>query len=197
VQAMTQAQPFLHAVEAWQVLHSVSQAPPAFSAVIMHESQVPPEPVVPPVEPVVPPVEPVVPPPHSEAHSEVQAVEQMQSKMLLSVVWLAAGAALVQLVWQVASLQPWRQLASVAQAESAWQAATCEAQAPLDPCASPAQVWQSAPEVEPVVPPVEPVVPPVEPVVAAELEHQLVTIWTAAWQFEHEVQLNAVPSAAT
>jgi hypothetical protein len=104
----------------------------------------------------------------------VQAVLQMQSKMLLSVVWLAAGAALVQLVWQVASVQAWRQFARVAQAISDWQAATCEAQAPVEPCASLEQVLQSPPE---VVPPVE-VEPPVEvvPPVADELAHQLVTI---------------------
>jgi hypothetical protein len=177
-QLLRQVMSALHFESPEQVLICDSQAPPVPSTMFWQVSQVLVDPVVPPVPavvPPVPPVPPVEPPPHCEAHSVLQPVVQMQSKMALRVVWLAAGAALLQLVSQVESLQPWRQFARVAQAMSAWQAATCEAQAPLEPCASFAQVWQSAPEVVPPV--VEPVVPPVEvPPVVAALEHQLVTI---------------------
>src|SRR5678815_3287222 len=88
--------------------------PPVVPPPVVPPPVVPP-PVVPP--PVVPP--PVVPPlpPHSAAHSLVQLL-QMQSPMALNLSSAGWPAVLAQLCWQVASVQPLRQVIRAVQAES-------------------------------------------------------------------------------
>jgi hypothetical protein len=193
-QLLRQVMKPLQAESLLQVLYADAHWPPLPNAVCWQVSQLEP-PVVPPVEPV----EPVVPPPHSEAHWVEQA-EQPQVWIAFKRSWLACGAALTQPFSQVESpaVQLLRQLLSVTQPESLLQAVTCEAQAPLDPCASLKQVLQSMPPE--VVPPVL-VVEPVVPVVLVEpppvIAHQLVTEVTAAAQSLQELHAKAVPSLPT
>jgi hypothetical protein len=88
-----------------------AHAPPVPSAMfsqVLHGSVPVVEPVEP-VEPVVLPVEPVLPPPHWLAHCDEQ-LEQMQVSIAFDSVFAVADAALSQLVWQVESMQPLRQL---------------------------------------------------------------------------------------
>jgi hypothetical protein len=185
-QLLRQPMSVLQALSFWQVLSDDAQEPPLPRTVSWHmphgsvEPVVPPvEPVVPPVEPVLPPVEPVVPPPHCDAHC-VEQVEQTQERTAFSKLWLAAGAALLQFCWQVASAaaQFCRHCASVAQAESPVQALTCAAQAPLEPCAEAEQLLQSPPPLDCIA-------------------HQLLMEAAAAVQLLQDWQEYAVPSMPT
>jgi hypothetical protein len=155
----------------------------------MHESQVPPEPVVEPVdpvvepvepvvepvepvvepvEPVVEPVEPVVEPPHWLAHS-VEQFEQMQVPIAWNSLTAAEPAVVAHDCSQALSpeAQLPRQVRRALHLVSFEQVLICDSQAPPEPSTMFWQVSQVLPEVVPPVEPVPavlPVVPPVEPV---------------------------------
>jgi len=80
--------------------------------------------------------------PHSEAHSDVQAVLHTQSSKAFSSPVAVVPAVVWQAVWQAEVVQDWRQVSSVVHLGSPAQADACVLQAPV--CALEAQVSQLA-----------------------------------------------------
>ncbi len=191
VQASTQFQPVVQAFEAWQALHSVPQAPPELSAEVMHESQVPPDPVVLPVDdpvllpvddpvllpvddPVLLPVDdPVLLPVDDPVVEPVEPVVPPPQSLAHS---------LVQAVLQMQSPIAWNSLAAVLPAvvaQLSWQVVSVSAQLPRQVlraaqavslrqvlvcvAQAPVVLVASVWQVSQLV--AAPVVPPVEPVV--------------------------------